>query len=408
MKAAVLTIGDEILLGQTLNTNTTWICNELTTLGLKVTHQLTIADNITQITNALTYLANQCELVLITGGLGPTKDDKTKESISIWLDKPLQINLQILEYLQKWYAKKQQNDILNLEDQASFPENSILLWNERGSAPGIWASKADCTIIALPGVPFEMKQIFSDEVKPRLKQEFKLQPLVQHYLRIAGISESNLALKIKDIEDQFPNFLQLAYLPELGSLLLRLTCEDNTTEAKETTLIFRRLIIDRLGQYVVSYLPESLEQYIVDYLKEHRITLGFAESCTGGLLGHMITNISGASSVYKGTINTYAEELKHELLDISEEKLKEYTAVSEEIAIGMVKNAGNLLHSDITLSVTGYLEATKEHKAFAWVAVMYKGEITTKKVALHYARKENKLHIANICLNAIRLCLINH
>jgi len=407
MKAAVLTIGDEILLGQTQNTNTTWLSNELATMGANITIQMTIADQLKQITDTLAYIEEQVDIIIITGGLGPTLDDITKEAISTYTQLTLQQHPQILEHLIKWYAQRNISPNETLPMQASFPEGSTLLWNERGSAPGIWLQHNNTIIVALPGVPFEMKQIFSDEVKPRIISTYNLPPLQHHYLRIAGISESQLSEKIKDIEHQFPAYLKLAYLPELGSLLLRLTNSDHTTAAQNTTAIYRRLIIDRLGQLVVSYLPETIEQYIVDYLRENRITLGFAESCTGGYLGHLITNISGASSVYKGTINTYLESTKQEILGVNAKTLAAYTAVSEEVAIEMVKGAAELLQSDITLSVTGYLEPNNEQKTYAWIAIYYKQKITTKRIEFYYGRKENKQVLSNQALNSLRLCLLN-
>lgn len=404
----IITIGDELLIGQTIDTNSAWIAQELNKTGINVKRRIAVADEKQAIADVLNESIPFADIIFLTGGLGPTADDITKPLLSEYFGGKLIMNETVLQHVKQIFSKRNRPFLERNLKQAEVPENCQVLFNRMGTAPGMWFEKDNCIVIALPGVPFEMQTIVSEEVLPRLKERFKGNFIVHKTLMTIGVGESFIADAIEDIETSLPPHIHLAYLPTPGFVKLRLTSEGTDKAAIEKEVNIRaELITQRLGKVVAAAEDIPLEEIVARAMKEHRLTLGLAESCTGGYVANRITNVAGSSSFFKGSIVSYANEVKENILLVPRSTLETVGAVSKETVIQMAEQARKVLNVDIALSISGILGpggATPEKPVgLVWMAIAGKDKTEYKEFNFFYDRPRNKEMAANAALNMIRL-----
>ena len=363
MLAEIITIGDELLIGQVANTNSVFIAKELNKIGVSVYQITSIQDKKNHILQTLEEAENRVDIVIITGGLGPTKDDITKKTIAEYFNDTLIQDASVLENIQKIWKQylKQTLSQVNI-NQALVPSKAKVLMNSLGSAPGMWIEHHSKVFISLPGVPYEMRALITKEVVPRLQKKFHFPFILHRTLLIDGIAESTLANKIEAWEDAIPEYIKLAYLPSLGRLRLRLSAKGFN----------KNLINNEVQQQIDKLLPlikdeffgfeneeEPVEVLIGKQLVKLRKTLAIAESCTGGKITEQFTVNSGASAYFKGGIVTYATQSKIDVLGVSKKMIDKHSVVSSQVAEAMAQNILQLFNSDFAIATTGNAGPTK-------------------------------------------------
>ncbi|MBN2480101.1 MAG: competence/damage-inducible protein A [Bacteroidales bacterium] len=383
MKAELISIGDEILIGQVVNTNAAFLAEELNKLGIAVVRITTIADKAENIPAVLEEASTRAELVLTTGGLGPTSDDVTKYCLAEYFNSRVSLNPEVLERIKVFIHAR--GGIVNDKNagQAMLPDNCEVLPNRSGTAQGMWFSKDNITYVALPGVPYEMKEIFQNELAPRLRRRFIL-PVIHHETVLtSGISESAMAKLIEEWEARLPSNISLAYLPSPGILRLRLSGTDNKPdrllEEMRTELKKLEAVI---GPYIFGYNEDRLEEITGNMLRKKGLTLSLAESCTGGKIGELITSVPGASDYFKGGIIAYSNEIKSDQLGVSPATIETYGAVSREVVHEMAAGALIRLKSDYSVAVTGVAGPAggtdRKPVGTTWIAIAAGDKITSK------------------------------
>ncbi len=356
MQAEIITIGDEILIGQIVDTNSAYISSALNKIGVSVYQITSVQDDKAHILKAIEEAENNASIIIITGGLGPTKDDITKKTIAEYFDDTLVQSdavLKNIEHLWKNYVKKPLAQV-NI-DQALVPSKSEVLMNKFGSAPGMWLEKNGKLFISLPGVPYEMKALMRDEVIPRLREAYKF-PYIKHTTLLTyGLGESSLAARIEDWEDNLPDFIKLAYLPGLGRVRLRLSAKAMDKELVETEMQKQiELLLPQIEDVFTGYeSDDSIEAIIGKQLADLGYTVSTAESCTGGKIAESFTAIPGASQYFKGSVVSYATEAKVNVLNVPEELIREHSVVSKEVVEAMAKSVQKLFKTGFAIATTG-------------------------------------------------------
>lgn len=354
MLAEIITIGDEILIGQIVDTNSAWMAQQLNNAGIRVKQISSVSDDRQHILTALAEASNRADIILITGGLGPTKDDITKKTLAEYFGACMVENKEALENVNRIFAKYNRPLLEVNRLQAEVPENCEVILNNNGTAPGMWFNHEGKIYVSMPGVPFEMMYMVEEAVIPKLKTTFTLPVIIHKTILTAGEGESFLAEKIADIEDSLPPYIKLAYLPKLGQVRLRLSAYgDNADLLKQKVDEFAARIVERVGVNVVTQEDIPLEKALLNIMTEKGLTLSVAESCTGGYISHLFTQHQGSSKVFFGGAVTYANELKESLLGVKDETIEKYGAVSEETVTEMVKGALKNFKSDFAIAVTG-------------------------------------------------------
>jgi nicotinamide-nucleotide amidase len=354
MKAAILTIGDEILIGQIVDTNGAWIAENLNMLGVEVIQKRTLSDKDRDIRDALKDMESVVDLVIMTGGLGPTKDDITKNSLNLYFGGKMIENKEVLEHINDLFSKRgyKVSELNRL--QAVIPDSCTPLRNSQGTAPGMWFEKSGTIFISLPGVPYEMKALMSEEVIPRLAERMNGNIIFHRTLMTQGMPESFLAAKIQDWEEALPRNVKLAYLPRPGIVRLRLTAIGENREVLNQILEEE---IDKLLQiipeYIFAFEEVSLEKVLGDLLRERGLTLATAESCTGGRIASMITSIAGSSDYFKGSVVAYSNEIKENILGVPAVIINKNGAVSKEVVERMAEGVRRKFNTDLAISVSG-------------------------------------------------------
>ncbi|WAC40178.1 competence/damage-inducible protein A [Pedobacter sp. SL55] len=354
MLAEIITIGDEILIGQIVDTNSAWMGVELNKIGVKVKQITSISDDANHIISALNEAQQRADIILITGGLGPTKDDITKHTLAKYFNMPLRLDEPTLAHVKAFFEKLNRPMIdVNIK-QAEVPDGCTVIKNENGTAPCMWFEHNGKIIVSMPGVPFEMKYLMTEEVIPRIQQRFEMPFIVHQSILTAGLGESFLAAQIADIEEALPLYIKLAYLPKLGQVRLRLsaTGTDKAVLLAEVAL-FTQKIVNRIKKYVVLTEDLPFEKAILNLMGKHNLTLSLAESCTGGYLSHLFTQHPGSSKVFQGSAVTYANAVKQTILGVKETTLMEFGAVSEQTAIEMANGAAANFKTDYAIAITG-------------------------------------------------------
>lgn len=354
MFAEIITIGDEILIGQIVDTNSAWMGVELNKIGVKVKQITSISDDAAHIVNALNEAQQRADIILITGGLGPTKDDITKHTLAKYFDMPLRLDEPTLAHVKAFFEKLNRPMIdVNIK-QAEVPDGCTVIMNKNGTAPCMWFEHNGKIIVSMPGVPFEMKYLMTDEIIPRILQRFEMPFIVHQSILTAGLGESFLAEQIADVEEALPPYIKLAYLPKLGQVRLRLSATGTNKAALLTEVaLFTQNIVDRIEKYVVLTEDLPFEKAILNLMEKHNLTLSLAESCTGGYLSHLFTQHPGSSKVFQGGAVTYSNALKQTMLGVKEATLIEFGAVSEQTAIEMANGAVANFKTDYAVAITG-------------------------------------------------------
>jgi nicotinamide-nucleotide amidase len=403
MKAVIISIGDEILNGTTINTNASWISAQIQPLGIEIYEVVAIADNATHILSALERFCGKVELLIITGGLGPTKDDITKKTLCTFFKSELQFHEDIYQRLKAAFEKRNIPFTENNRDQAMYPHNCEVLPNSLGTAQGMWFEKDTTVIVSLPGVPFEMKGLLTQQVIPKVKEAFNFPSIINRYFMTSGISESYLAKQLEPAEDNLPSNITMAYLPTPGVVKLRLTAMGNDENELINQLDIATAQIRALlgkGIYAESAIP--LEHFIGVQLKAQSASLSTAESCTGGKIAHKITLIPGSSDYFKGSIIAYANEVKKRLLGVKEETLFQYSAVSEQTAVEMLDGLLDVMQTDYGIAVTGNAGPTgdgdSEPVGTIFIAVGSKEQKIVKK---YFFNKNRDINIEYACMFAL-------
>jgi nicotinamide-nucleotide amidase len=356
MKAAIITIGDEILIGQIVDTNSGFIAKSLDKIGIDIHEMISISDNKKHILETFAKLQNQVDLVLITGGLGPTKDDITKHTFCEFFEDQLirneEVEKHVIELIEK--AMNRPASQMN-KDQALVPSKCIVLHNAVGTAPGMWMKKENTVYISLPGVPYEMKYILENGIIPKIVKEYQRPYIIHKTILTYGQGESLVAERIEDWENNLPEFIKLAYLPSPGRVRLRLSARGIDKELLEQKINENVLSLTQLiGDIIVGYEEdETIEVMLGRLLKSKNATLATAESCTGGKIAQMITSVPGASNYFKGGVVSYATESKISVLGVSSELIKEHSVVSFEVAKAMALEVKKIMNTDYAIATTG-------------------------------------------------------
>ncbi|MEO2064415.1 MAG: competence/damage-inducible protein A [Christiangramia sp.] len=356
MTAEIITIGDEILIGQIIDSNSAYISKELNKIGISVYQITSIQDERQHILTALKEAAERVDVILVTGGLGPTKDDITKKCLLEFFDDQLVRNEQVLRHIENLFEKYIETPISDLNrDQALVPSQATVLHNEYGTAPGMWFEKDRKVFISMPGVPYEMKALMEREIIPRLTETFSRPVILHKTVMTYGLGESAIAEKIEDWENGLPEFIKLAYLPNLGRVRLRLSAKGKDREVLEKAIEQEvQKLHGIIGDIIYGYEEENaLEETIGRVLKENRWTLATAESCSGGRLASLFTEHPGASEYFMGSLVCYATRSKVEILGVEQELVDQFSVVSGEVAEAMAQKAREKMHVDFAISTTG-------------------------------------------------------
>ncbi|MFY8067454.1 MAG: CinA family nicotinamide mononucleotide deamidase-related protein [Flavobacterium sp.] len=362
MKAAIVTIGDEILIGQIVDTNSSYIAKALDKIGIATHEMLSISDDKQHILDTFHSLQNKVEVIIVTGGLGPTKDDITKKTFCDYFQDSLVENEAVLAHVKSIIEGFYKRPITQINrEQALVPTKAKVLFNQVGTAPGMWMEKENTVFISLPGVPYEMKYLIDNEVIPNLVQKFERPYIVHQTIMTYGRGESMIAEQIEDWENNLPHFIKLAYLPSPGKVRLRLTARGGNEELLKNEIKQQVEKLDLLiGDVIVGYNEdEPIEVVLGRLLTKNNLTISTAESCTGGKIAATLTAVSGASNYFKGSVVSYATETKINVLGIDNEFVEKYGVVSTEVASEMVKSVQKIMTSDYAIATTGNAGPTK-------------------------------------------------
>ena len=359
MNVHILTIGDELLIGQVVNTNASWIGEQMILHGAHVVRTVTLPDDKVLIEKELRYSSTHADLVIVTGGLGPTHDDVTRDAVAAFLDAPLVLDETVQHAIEERFQKYNRTMPDRNRVQAMVPEGCEVLANEYGTAPGLWYQNAAYLLCVLPGVPHEMKGLIESYLLPRIKKDGRIKPAAQRTLHTLGVGESHLQELLGDTATWLPEGFKLAYLPGLGGVRLRITTVGiNGEDANARLTRIEDLIVERVGKYIFGKDKDVIEAKVGELLGKAGLTLSTAESCTGGLIGDRITNVSGSSRYFRGGIIAYCNRVKKDMLGVEEEVLRTHGAVSKMTAIQMAQGVRELLRTDIAVSATGIMGPT--------------------------------------------------
>ncbi len=413
MKAEILTIGDEILIGQVTNTNTVWIAQQLNLIGIKVVHMATVSDDREEILKGLENASQRADMVFITGGLGPTKDDITKKTFTQYFGVELVLDEAILVDVSSFFIKRGREVSQLNKDQALIPKGCRPIRNKSGTAPGMWMQKNNVHFISMPGVPYEMKEMMIAEILPAIKAEFKLPHIYHKTILTQGIGESTLAELIEKWEDGLAaSNIKLAYLPQPGMVRLRLsTSGDNEKKIRETVEREIEKVIPMIKDHVFGFenygeeMP-TIEKITSDLLKERKQTLAIAESCTGGYVSSLFTAIAGSSDIFKGGIVPYTNDAKHELLNVDKTIFEKHGAVSKECVLALAENVRAKLKSDFSISISGIAGpgggTPDKPVGFVWIAVSDGKKTLAKSFQFGDDRNRNIVMTANAAVSFLR------
>lgn len=392
--AEIITIGDEILIGQVVDTNSAWLGKILSKNGISVRQITSISDNKEELKFALDNASKRADLILITGGLGPTKDDLTKHTLCEYFDAKLvrhQPSLDIISSIFERYNRP----LLSVNIcQADVPDSCEVMLNEQGTAPGMWFEKEGIAYVSMPGVPYEMYYMFEDKVLPKIRDFFNLPTILHKTIITAGIGESFLAEIIADVEDTLPSYIKLAYLPRLGQVRLRLSAYgENEVALEEQLQLIQTKISDLIEDHIVSFEDISLEEAVLTELIDQGKTVSTAESCTGGFIAHLLTSIPGSSKVFMGGTVSYSNDLKIAQLGVKPESIANFGSVSKQVAIEMAQGALQNFKTDYAISCTGIAgpDGGSDEKPVGtvWIAIATLEGTIAKKFSFGNKRIQN-------------------
>ncbi|MEJ6589671.1 MAG: competence/damage-inducible protein A [Crocinitomicaceae bacterium] len=409
MKVELISIGDELLIGQTINTNASWLGEKLSKAGADILRTVAISDKKEEIIASLDNINSNTDCIIITGGLGPTKDDITKYTLSAYFGSALKQDPHTLGKIEAFFAQRERPMLKSNYKQAELPIDCIILENDYGTAAGMWFEKNNKIYISLPGVPYEMQGIMEEQAIPMLKKHFKLESLYHKTALTQGLGESFLAEKIANWEAKvYSNNFSLAYLPSPGIVKLRISSTKGIGDENKINQLFIELE-NEIPEHFFGYDKDTLPSVIGKHLIDKNLTIGTVESCTSGLLASQISSIPGASSYYLGALLTYSYKLKSTLAKVPSVLIIKYGAVSEEVAIEMAKNGRVILGADICISTTGIAGPAggtdTKPVGLVWIAIATKDGVITKKHQFSNNRERNLKMTVLSALNLLRIQL---
>lgn len=402
MKADIITIGDEILIGQTIDTNSAWIGDFLESNGVQVNEITSISDDKEHIISSLTQSINRVDFIFITGGLGPTKDDITKKTICDFFGDELVQSEVVLNDIKSYFELRNRTVNKYTELQALVPSKCKVIRNRKGTAPGMWFEHEGKVIVSMPGVPYEMKAMMKF-VLSKLKEKFNLINIIHKTVYTRGIIESHLAEMISDWEDALPRAIKLAYLPSAGCLMLRFTARG--TDKKYLEEIIEKNIDELkliIGHYYSPFQKKLAQEVVGEILKQKKCSISTAESCTGGNIAKMLTSVSGSSSYFNGSIVAYSEKIKQSILKVSSKTISTHGVVSEEVVREMALNSQQLFDSDYAISTSGLADLKDVDGVKGGticIAVATPNSIYSQTLVFNTSRNENILRASNAALN---------
>lgn len=412
VRAEIITIGDEILYGQILDTNTQWISLELDKIGIKTVRKSSVGDQRDEIVQILQEAQKRADIVFITGGLGPTKDDLTKKILADFFNCPLAYHPEALQDVTDFFAKRGRELSDINRDQALLPTKCTFIPNKQGTAPAMWFNEQDTIWVSMPGVPFEMKAIMETEVLPRITTHFKLPVIVHQIRKVVGIGESYLSDLIQDWELQLPSHLKLAYLPSLGIVKLRLTGfgQDKVQLHADIEAEFEK-VMPLIKSYIFGREKDELASVVGQLLVDQQATLAVAESCTGGYLAHQFTQHAGSSAYFQGGIISYANEVKVKQLGVSQDILDTEGAVSDTCVMAMAAGARKHLGTTYALATSGIAgpDGGTDEKPVGtiWIALAHPNGVIARKLTQGGTRIQN-IHLSSLtAINLLRRYLLN-
>lgn len=406
-QASIITIGDELLIGQVVDTNSAWMAQELNKWGIRVKRRVAVGDVWDETWQALDEEKKQTDIILITGGLGPTADDITKPLLCKYFNGSMIVDEGARQNVINIFTRLNRPMIERNLKQAEVPDVCTVIPNKRGTAPGMWFEKDGKVFVSMPGVPHEMKGMMETDVIPMLLGKFRFPAIIHRTLLTAGVGESFLAEHIKDFEASLPEHIRLAYLPNYGMVRLRLTATGTEKEQTERDVQTRFETLQSLvKEYMVTNEDEPIEKTTGRILEANNKTMCTAESCTGGYIAHLITSIPGSSAFYKGSVVSYANEIKKDLLGVEAETLQRVGAVSEEVVIQMAKGALAAMKTDYAIAVSGIMGpdggSAEKPVGTVWVAIGSNQKVEAHKLSFRFDRMRNiQLTTAN-ALNLLR------
>jgi len=407
MEAAIITIGDELLIGQVVDTNSTWMGRTLNENGFNVVHKVAVGDNKSDIISAIRAAKEKTPLILVTGGLGPTKDDITLQTLCEYYGCKLCFSEEIYRYLEQRFI--QSGWVMNelTRQQAMVPDQCTVILNQAGTAPCTWFERDDHILISMPGVPSEMKWLMTNEIIPRLKQHFQRDLYVKHQtFRVTGYSESALAIHLADFENNLPSFVRLAYLPQLGIMRLRLSAyAQDGNEAVEAIDTLQKQLEELLKDSIWEEGDKNLEVVTGEKLRRLGQTIGTAESCTGGSIAALLTSVAGSSDYFAGSIVAYANSVKQQVLGVSESDLQQYGAVSRQVVEQMANGALRVLGCDWAIATSGIAGpgggTPDKPVGTVWIAIANKNGVFSKNYRFQTIREQNIQRTVNMALTLL-------
>ena len=407
MKVELISIGDELLIGQTVNTNASWLGETLSKSGAEIIKTVVISDKKNEIIASLNAIYDNTDCIIITGGLGPTKDDITKYTLAEYFGSKLKQDKHTLDKIEYFFSQRNRPMLDSNYKQAELPIDCTILENDYGTAAGMWFEKNNKIFISLPGVPYEMQGIMTEQAIPKLKNRFKLKSMYYKTALTQGIGESFLAEKIQDWENRiYKNGLSLAYLPSAGIVKLRIS----SAKGRDDAAIIEGLFVELenlIPNHFFGYDHDTLPQIIGQQLIDKKLTIGTVESCTAGMLASQISSIPGASAYYEGALLTYSYKIKTSLANVPADLIQKEGAVSELVAIQMAENGRDILGTDICISTTGIAGpgggTETKPVGMVWSAIATKDGTTTKKMQFSKHRERNIKMTVLSALNLLRL-----
>ncbi len=406
----LVTIGNELLSGNTTDTNSAWLSQQLNLIGLQVSRITSVPDIKKDILSILAESENRADIIIMTGGLGPTSDDITKPALCEFFNTKLVFRAEIFTHIESLLFKKQLKINEYNKMQAEVPESALVLHNDLGTAAGLWFEKNNKFFISLPGVPFEMKGLFINKVAPKFQELFSLQAVYSKTIITHGSFEAQLAETLKDFEDEMPENMMLAYLPSPGIIRLRLvTTGDDLEELKAEVKGQINKLQELIPEYIIGFNEDTLEEIIGKILMDRGQSLSVAESCTGGKIASLITGVAGSSKYFKGGIIAYSNEIKTDQLAIEKSLLENFGAVSKQVVENMAINSRLLFNTDYSISVSGIAGpsgGTKEKPVgTTWIAVSSKSATNSHEFRFGDNRERNITRASITALNLLRKLL---
>jgi nicotinamide-nucleotide amidase len=404
MTVEIITIGDELLIGQVVDTNSAWMAKILNDNGFQVVRKVAVGDDSDDIKKAVGDARSRVPIVLITGGLGPTKDDITLKTLCEYFNTSMHFSKEVYDHIEHMFRER--GFVMNklTRNQAMVPEKTTVIQNDAGTAPCTWFEQDGGILVSMPGVPYEMKWLMENEIIPRLKRKFRRDLYIRHQTCwVTGIPEAALAIRLTDFENNLPSFVKLAYLPQSGIIRLRLSAySDDEKKAEDTIIRLQQQLEEILGEHIIAGEDKNIEIIVGERLRSEGLTVGTAESCTGGAIAALLTSVSGSSDYFLGSVVSYANEVKQHVLNVSGSDLEQYGAVSRQVVEQMAKGALHVLGCDYAVATSGIAGpgggTPEKPVGTIWIAVANKDTVLSKVYHFTAMREQNIQRTVNTSL----------